>query len=207
MGKFNSADKKRREKRKIKKPQTLQPLKLIDGRLFNNVDNSVYYLPSDDEESDRQQLQHFLFWFLWQGLFGPPIERELKQGIRVLDVGCGPSGWVLEMATTYTESEFIGIDYIHIFPSEIKPSNTFFIQSNVLNGLPFEALYKHLETLGIDSNFASEKCENLLRATKKLTEITHKITKLSHNDRVGRAGEISKDNAILYYRTIAPIVM
>ncbi|KAG9285186.1 hypothetical protein G9A89_004401 [Geosiphon pyriformis] len=183
-----------------------------------------------------------------QGLFGPPIERELKQGIRVLDVGCGPSGWVLEMATTYTESEFIGIDYIPLFPSEIKPSNTSFIQTNVLNGLPFEEQWEtivipelirvtkiggwieieqpeiilmnpppdlanilekfwHLETLGIDSNFASEKCENLLIATKKLTEITHKITKLSHKDRVGRAGEISKDNAILYYRTMAPIVM
>lgn len=41
------------------------------------------------------------------------------------------------MATEYPAMECYGVDISPIFPSEIKPPNTFFQLANVLEGLPF----------------------------------------------------------------------
>ena len=41
------------------------------------------------------------------------------------------------MATEYERTQFVGVDLIPIFPTEIKPHNLNFKQCDVLNGLPF----------------------------------------------------------------------
>jgi ubiquinone/menaquinone biosynthesis C-methylase UbiE len=58
---------------------------------------------------------------------------------RVLDIACGSGVWVLEMATSFPNSQFYGIDFACIFPNTIKPPNTTFQQCDVLDpeGLPF----------------------------------------------------------------------
>ncbi|CAJ0844757.1 2316_t:CDS:2 [Entrophospora sp. SA101] len=43
----------------------------------------------------------------------------------------------LDMAHTFLNCEFIGIDISPIYPSEIKPSNVKFQKVNVIQGLPF----------------------------------------------------------------------
>lgn len=62
----------------------------------------------------------------------------LRKGGRVLDVGCGPGTWTMEIAGEYPRSQVIGVDMSTIFPVEIKPSNCTFQQYNLLDGLPFE---------------------------------------------------------------------
>ncbi|CAG8748121.1 5675_t:CDS:2, partial [Cetraspora pellucida] len=111
----------------------------IDGRRYHNDENSKYPLPNDDEEINRLQSQHYLFRHAWGKNYSSPVEEILRAGgACVLDVGCGPATWILEMASEYTSSSFTGIDISPVFPSNIKPRNVEFYQMNVLDGLPFE---------------------------------------------------------------------
>ena len=64
--------------------------KYVDGRRYHNVQNLRYYLPNDDEEVDRLQMQHYLSRYIWQSNFSAPVCELLKNGgedVRVLDVG------------------------------------------------------------------------------------------------------------------------
>ncbi|CAG8494607.1 3823_t:CDS:2 [Cetraspora pellucida] len=107
----------------------------IDGRRY--LDNSSYSLPNDDEEIDRLQLQHYLARYILQSNFCAPVNNKLKSGTRVLDVGCGPGTFTLEMAYDYPNSHFIGIDINPMFPKEIKPRNVEFEEADVLEDLPY----------------------------------------------------------------------
>src|SRR6266487_6858127 len=91
-------------------------------------------------------MQHFLLRFLWDGNFSAPMEEKLKKGIKVLDVGCGPGTWVLDMASAYPNSQFYGIDIAPVFPSAIKPVNVTFLKANAFD-LPFsdEFDFVHLQ--------------------------------------------------------------
>lgn len=60
------------------------------------------------------------------------------EGAKILDVGCGPGTWIMDVATEYPNSEFIGIDMCDIFPNNIRPANVSFQVGNVLDGLNFE---------------------------------------------------------------------
>ncbi|WP_069802362.1 class I SAM-dependent methyltransferase [Thermogemmatispora onikobensis] len=51
----------------------------------------------------------------------PEKEVELPERSRVLDLACGPGGWVLEMAFAYPKSEIIGVD---ISPQVIDHART-----------------------------------------------------------------------------------
>lgn len=88
------------------------------------------------------QLQHFLFRDIWNGNFSSPVKDFIDQGeAKVLDVGCGPGTWLLEMSTKYSRSSFTGVDISPIFPAEIKPRNLNFYVANVLEKLPFPGNY------------------------------------------------------------------
>ncbi|CAG8574767.1 1226_t:CDS:2 [Cetraspora pellucida] len=111
---------------------------VIDGRKYYNIENLHYYLPSDDLEIDRLQLQHYLVRYTWQSNFSSPVRDLLHEGgARVLDVGCGPATWTLEMAFDFQKCEFIGVDIIPMMPLTIKPQNTDFVEADILEGLPF----------------------------------------------------------------------
>ncbi|RIB10444.1 S-adenosyl-L-methionine-dependent methyltransferase, partial [Gigaspora rosea] len=124
----------------VSSTQSPSSFRYIDGRRYHNDENSKYPLPNDDEEINRLQTQHYLFRYAWGENFSSPVEEILRNGddVHVLDIGCGPATWILEMASEYTSSSFIGIDLSPIFPSNIKPQNVDFYHMNVLNGLPFE---------------------------------------------------------------------
>lgn len=71
---------------------------------------------------------------------------------KVLDIGCGPGHWYvpygfifiiiahpansnirsLEMASEFPDARFFGVDISAIYPTDIKPGNTFFLQDNIL---------------------------------------------------------------------------
>ncbi|CAG8514754.1 4555_t:CDS:2 [Acaulospora morrowiae] len=94
-------------------------------------------LSLDNDEADRQTMQHFIYRHLWEGNFSAPVNEILTDGARILDVGCGSGTFLLDMATEFPNSHFIGIDVSSNFPKEIKPANLDFFQSDILEGLPF----------------------------------------------------------------------
>ncbi|CAO3672754.1 unnamed protein product [Umbelopsis vinacea] len=114
--------------------------KVIEGREFHNEENSVYVLAMDDEEKDRLHEQHFLLKESYGNLLlhnrvAPIFDNE----IHVLDVGCGPGSWVLDMATEYPHVTFYGTDI------SIYPKNCNFSIANVLEPCPFNRQFDFIQ--------------------------------------------------------------
>jgi ubiquinone/menaquinone biosynthesis C-methylase UbiE len=108
------------------------------GKRIHNLKNAKLLGPIIDEEVERLQRQHRLFKRIWQSNYSSPVEEKLKSGgARILDVGCGPGTWTIEMAEAYPKSTFTGVDFAPIFPQEKRPVNAKFLQANILDGLPF----------------------------------------------------------------------
>ncbi|CAG8831586.1 34131_t:CDS:1, partial [Racocetra persica] len=59
----------------------------VEGRRYTNYKNSKYFLPDDEIEMDRLQMQHYLFRHIFYGNFSAPVEDVLKRGGRILDIG------------------------------------------------------------------------------------------------------------------------
>ncbi|PKK72939.1 S-adenosyl-L-methionine-dependent methyltransferase [Rhizophagus irregularis] len=113
--------------------------RFIDGRRFHNVINSKYFLPCDDDEFDRLHIKHYICKHIWQRNYSAPVKERLSSGgAHVLDVGCGPGTWLIEMANEFPKSHFTGMDITPVFPRESKPDNADFMEANILDGLPFE---------------------------------------------------------------------
>lgn len=113
--------------------------RFIGGRRFHNVGNSKYLLPCDDDELDRLHFQHYICRYIWKRNYSAPVKERLGAGgAHVLDVGCGPGTWLIEMANEFPRSHFTGMDISPVFPRETKPDNVNFMEANLLDGLPFE---------------------------------------------------------------------
>ncbi|CAG8560048.1 7142_t:CDS:2 [Paraglomus occultum] len=108
----------------------------IDGRRFMNDSTLKCCMPSDSKEAERLYGLHCVYRMLWGNNFSSPLEEELSLGAKVLDVGCGSGSWVLNMASSYPLSTFVGIDIAPLFYGDC-PVNTAFFQCNVFDGLPF----------------------------------------------------------------------
>ncbi|KAI8336035.1 S-adenosyl-L-methionine-dependent methyltransferase [Blakeslea trispora] len=110
------------------------------GREFHNDTKSAYWFPIDDEEQDRLVGEHFAIKALFEGNVPREIVEKyssVNAQARILDVGCGPGTWIMDVATEFPNCELVGIDMIDIFPSDIRPSNVSFKLNNVLDGISF----------------------------------------------------------------------
>ncbi|KAF9183257.1 hypothetical protein BGZ51_004146 [Haplosporangium sp. Z 767] len=58
-----------------------------------------------------------------------------KDSGRVIDLGCGPATWTMDMATDLTSIHFVGIDLSPIYPTAIHPRNCSFYKENILDGV------------------------------------------------------------------------
>jgi SAM-dependent methyltransferase len=85
-----------------------------------------YLLTQSNDEQDRMVAQHYLLRTAFGADFSSPIRTQLHKGIVVLDVGCGPGTWTMEMSTAFPKSTFIGIDQSACYPRDIKPRNCHF---------------------------------------------------------------------------------
>lgn len=125
-----------------------------------------FHLPKNDQDIDRMQLQHFLFKHIWDdNNYSSPIEQNLKSGdCRVLDAGCGPGAWLLEMSTQHPLTRFFGVDIAAVFPSEIKPTNLNFHQCDINRGLPFKDNYFDFVRMSLmATSFKTDQWVNAIR--------------------------------------------
>ncbi|KAI9287463.1 S-adenosyl-L-methionine-dependent methyltransferase [Umbelopsis sp. AD052] len=97
-----------------------------------------YALKDSLQEQDRLIAQHYLLRTAFKGDFSAPIRQVLEKGVVVLDVGCGPGTWTMEMSTLFPRSTFIGIDIHENYPKQVKPKNCHFRKCNAVGDqLPF----------------------------------------------------------------------
>ncbi|KAG0175097.1 hypothetical protein DFQ28_005007 [Apophysomyces sp. BC1034] len=83
---------------------TMVETTMIEGRRYLSQSSARYFLPYDDDESDRLIVLHFLLKHAFHGNFLAPIKHLLtdhRKRAQVLDIGCGPGTWVLELATEF----------------------------------------------------------------------------------------------------------
>ncbi|KAL0080404.1 hypothetical protein J3Q64DRAFT_1701745 [Phycomyces blakesleeanus] len=143
----------------------------IAGRKFHQTLGSSYLLPCDEEEIDRLHLQHFMVRFAIQGNYLAPVSDILRKGARVLDVGCGPGSWTMEIAGEYPKSTVVGVDINNMFPRDIKPSNCEFYNCNILHGLPFNSgsfdyVFMRGVALGVEESKWAPLIAELVRVLK-----------------------------------------
>ncbi|CAG8513981.1 22558_t:CDS:2 [Dentiscutata erythropus] len=137
MGRAFSKLNKRNKPMDIQNTQT--EFRYINGRRFHNVENAMYHLPNDENETDRLHSQHFILRYLWQNNFSAPVDHILsKPGAKVLDIGCGAGSWAFDIATTYPLAKVVGLDISPHQPTMIKPKNFEFVIGDVHEKLPFD---------------------------------------------------------------------
>ncbi|KAG0352095.1 hypothetical protein BG005_008436 [Podila minutissima] len=89
----------------------------------------------------------------------------------VLDVGCGPGTWTMEMANEFPDANITGIDMSPMFPTTIIPENCRFLQHNVQQPLPFpdnsfDFVYQRLLLAGLTPDDWKKVMSELERITK-----------------------------------------
>src|SRR5215472_7892451 len=99
--------------------------------------------PESPTELARLMLQDRLTTEGMHGIF--PERSDLDNIHAILDVGCGPGGWALDVAHTYPDRRVVGIDistamitYAQAQASAQRLSNVNFAVMNALQPLDFE---------------------------------------------------------------------
>ncbi|KAI8390884.1 S-adenosyl-L-methionine-dependent methyltransferase [Radiomyces spectabilis] len=109
----------------------------VDGRNYHHSNNKKkHFLPCDDEELERLEVNTLLFRLLFPKRIFAPVEEDLKRGIRVLSVCAGPGFWLRDMAELYPNSHFTGTDTV-IYPVSNSRSNCHFRIADPTIELPF----------------------------------------------------------------------
>ncbi|KAK4172390.1 Phosphoethanolamine N-methyltransferase 1 [Triangularia setosa] len=109
-----------------------------------------YILPSDEQESDRLDLQHHVFYLTFDNkLFTCPAGKEGKPIKRVLDAGTGTGIWAVDFADEHPETHVIGVDLSPIQPSFVPPNVAFYVddlEEPWAYDQPFDLIYGRMLT-------------------------------------------------------------
>ncbi|KAI8338824.1 S-adenosyl-L-methionine-dependent methyltransferase [Blakeslea trispora] len=124
--------------------------------MFPTILLSLYstLLYSTITQSPAYSLNHFFFFrhintqthpciSIYISNFHAPVEDMLKEGINVLDSGCGPATWTFEIGENYPRSRIYGVDASCVFPENVKPANVEFAIGNIAKRIPHEDCMFH----------------------------------------------------------------
>ncbi|KAL3422992.1 methyltransferase domain-containing protein [Phlyctema vagabunda] len=116
--------------------------KYENGRRYHAYEDGKYFLPNDEQESDRLDLFHHLLTLRCDDkLHWAPIGSNPQ---RILDLGTGTGIWAIEMGDAYPSAEIIGNDLSPIQPSLVPPNVKFEvddIENTWLFSAPFDYIH------------------------------------------------------------------
>ncbi|KAK3366151.1 S-adenosyl-L-methionine-dependent methyltransferase [Lasiosphaeria ovina] len=89
-----------------------------NGRTYHAYRDGKYLYPNDEQENERLDLQHHIWYLTLGGKLGvsPPNEPESSPG-RVLDIGTGTGIWAIDFGDEHPNADIIGVDLSPIQPS------------------------------------------------------------------------------------------
>ncbi|CAB5382170.1 unnamed protein product [Rhizophagus irregularis] len=168
--------------------------RIINGRRFHTDETVKYIFPNDDEEIEKLELQYYLFKEYWRTCYTSPITPMLTAGGgRVLDIGCGPGTWIMDLASKYKSTTFIGIDISPMFPQHVKPRNASFVQYNILNKIPFpNDTFDYVHQSLLSSAFTTSQWKEVIKEIVRVTKPGGWVEFLEYDYFVHNEGPISQ---------------
>ncbi|KAL2268072.1 hypothetical protein VTJ83DRAFT_2918 [Remersonia thermophila] len=143
-------------------------LRQENGRKYHSYKaEKEYILPSDEQETDRLDLQHYIFCLTFDNqLYTCPAGRDGKPLNRVFDAGTGTGIWAMDFADEHPEAHVIGVDLSPIQPSFVPPNVNFYVddlEDEWTYSEPFDFIYARMLTGGIADfpKFMERSFENL----------------------------------------------
>ncbi|KAK3311041.1 S-adenosyl-L-methionine-dependent methyltransferase [Chaetomium strumarium] len=94
-----------------------------NGRTYHAMSAGKYFLPNDDAEVERLDLQHHVMTFTLDDQLCLSPKKDGAN--RVLDLGTGTGIWCIEYADEHPEAEVIGVDLSPVQPNCVPPNCRF----------------------------------------------------------------------------------
>ncbi|KAF6825075.1 methyltransferase domain-containing protein [Colletotrichum musicola] len=132
-----------------------------NGRTYHRFRDGKYHFPNDEEENERLDLQHHIFYLSFDGRLGlsPPNEPGAKAG-RVLDLGTGTGIWAMDFGDEHPGAEVVGVDLSPTQPQYVPPNVKFEIddiEDSWTYSRPFDYIHSRM------MNSAISKWDEYLR--------------------------------------------
>jgi SAM-dependent methyltransferase len=113
-----------------------------NGRRYHAFEDRQYWLPNDDIEINRLDLQHSIWKLSFDGhLHLSPISGNVE---RVLDVGTGTGQWAIDFAKEHPTVQVLGTDLSPIQPDNV-PSNCSFMVHNAESDWNFGSKFDFIQ--------------------------------------------------------------
>ncbi|KAJ1555726.1 hypothetical protein HK405_013990 [Cladochytrium tenue] len=168
-------------------------------RRFHSVKDSLYVLPSDGIEMNRQKLLHHVLRVLFQGIFHAPQEALFEVGgehVRVLDMACGSAIWTREMAATFPRTNFVGADMDPESHTRdpADPPNLTFVTDDVLRGTSFRAAFT---ARNVDVEAVGHLADFVREAGLEVVKETTVSLPIGWNGPIGNMGRVNFESGTL----------
>lgn len=169
-----------------------------NGRRYHSSTKLTYFLPNDESEGERLDLQHYMFKTNFNGhLARIPLTPRVRN---VLDIGTGTGIWAIEFAETHPEMQVFATDISPIQPTA-KPANCRFLTANAEEpwnfDRKFDYIHARLLTFGMhDWSKFFEQCWDNLSPGGWLETLDYKLPALHADGEVhpetpyGRYGQL-----------------
>ncbi|KAK3367825.1 S-adenosyl-L-methionine-dependent methyltransferase [Podospora didyma] len=97
------------------------------GRTFHRYKQGKYWLPNDEPEQERLDLQHAVYTLRLSGNLGlAPVDNIDPAGPQsILDLGTGTGIWAIDCAIKYPAAQVVGTDLSPIQPEYVPPNCRF----------------------------------------------------------------------------------